>query len=121
MSDEPVPPRSAGGSGARPLDWSEMTTPTYSVTLTPSMGNFEASASETLLQASLRAKVHLPVSCRNGTCRACISRLTRGKVIYHIAWPGLSKEEKDDGFILPCVAHAASDLVVDQEAAQREA
>jgi hypothetical protein len=31
-------------------------------------------------------------------------------VTYRIDWPGLSSEEKDGGFILPCVAYPASDL-----------
>ena len=97
-----------------------MTTPAFSVTLTPANLRFDANVSETLLQAALRAKVRLPVSCRNGTCRACISKVTSGQVTYQIEWPGLSKEEKAEGFILPCVAHAASALVVHQAAAHCE-
>jgi hypothetical protein len=33
-------------------------------------------------------------------------------VTYRIEWPGLSAEEKVEGYILPCVAHAASDLTL---------
>jgi ferredoxin len=34
-------------------------------------------------------------------------------VSYTIEWPGVSREEKAEGFILPCVAIAESDLVIE--------
>jgi hypothetical protein len=43
-----------------------------------------------------------------------------GTVSYRIEWPGLTKEEKAEGLILPCVAIAETDLVIvvpDAEAA----
>lgn len=61
---------------------------------------------QTLLLAALAAGVRLPHSCRNGTCRACMSQLTQGRIRYRIEWPGLSAEEKAQGWILPCVAYA---------------
>jgi len=39
--------------------------------------------------------------------------MSAGRVRYTIEWPGLSKEEKVEGFILPCVAVAESDLVIE--------
>ena len=42
-------------------------------------------------------------------------RLISGQVSYRIEWPGLSREEKLQGFILPCVAHPNSDLVLSDE------
>ena len=39
-------------------------------------------------------------------------RLLSGSVSYRIEWPGLTKEEKAEGWILPCVATANSDLVL---------
>ena len=54
----------------------------------------------------------LSSSCRNGTCRTCICQLINGEVTYQIDWPGLSADERRDGFILPCVAYPASDLVI---------
>ncbi|EJM97506.1 2Fe-2S iron-sulfur cluster-binding protein [Herbaspirillum sp. YR522] len=70
-------------------------------------------AGRSLLQSALAAAIRLPNSCRNGTCRTCMCRMTSGSVDYQIEWPGLSKEEKRDGWILPCVAIATSDLVLD--------
>ncbi|HEU6454319.1 MAG TPA: 2Fe-2S iron-sulfur cluster-binding protein, partial [Roseateles sp.] len=51
-------------------------------------------------------------SCRNGTCRTCIARLVQGRIEHRIPWPGLSAEEKADGFVLPCVAEARSDVTL---------
>lgn len=73
---------------------------------------YTVAADEALLAAGLRAGVPMTSSCRNGTCRACIARLASGSIRYRIEWPGLSAEEKRDGFVLPCVAHATSDVVI---------
>ncbi|WP_332777456.1 2Fe-2S iron-sulfur cluster-binding protein [Polaromonas sp.] len=89
-----------------------LSTPVFQARLEPGGLRFDAPASVPLLQAAQRAGIDLPSSCRNGTCRSCICRLNSGQVTYRIKWPGLSFEEKQDGFILPCVAHAASDVVL---------
>ena len=73
---------------------------------------FAAPAAQPLLQSALQAGILLESSCRNGTCRSCICRLASGQVVYRIDWPGLSAEEKADGYILPCVAYPVSDLVM---------
>lgn len=73
---------------------------------------FAAPASQPLLQSALQAGILLESSCRNGTCRSCLCRLASGQVVYRIEWPGLSAEEKADGYILPCVAYPVSDLVI---------
>lgn len=65
-------------------------------------------AGQTLLDAALAAGVPLARSCRNGSCRACLARLAAGQVHYRIEWPGLLAEEKAAGWVLPCVALAAS-------------
>jgi ferredoxin len=87
--------------------------PVYRVTLRPSHLQFFASADETVLQAALKTGLELPSSCRNGTCRTCISRLTRGQIAYQIEWPGVSIDEKLEGYFLPCVACARSDLTME--------
>ena len=38
--------------------------------------------------------------------------LLEGQVSYEIEWPGLSAEEKRDGWILPCVAQPLGDVVL---------
>ena len=76
-------------------------------------------ADQPLMAGARAAGVELPSSCRNGTCRSCICRLVSGEVMYRIEWPGLSAEEKREGWILPCVAHPRSDVVVDVPKASR--
>jgi ferredoxin len=73
---------------------------------------FPVPAGGSLLQAAERAGIALPSSCRNGTCRTCMCRLLSGTVRYHIEWPGLLAEEKAEGWILPCIARAQSDVVL---------
>ncbi|MFJ9452357.1 2Fe-2S iron-sulfur cluster-binding protein [Herbaspirillum sp. NPDC101397] len=85
----------------------------YKVSLLPSGLEFEAGAGSSLLNAALRAQIRLPSSCRNGTCRTCLCVLKSGEISYQIDWPGLTKEEKAEGYLLPCVAVAESDLVID--------
>lgn len=67
---------------------------------------------QSLLEAALAAGIRLPRSCRNGACRACRCRLLAGEVVYRVEWPGLLAEETAEGWILPCVALAASGVVV---------
>ncbi len=73
---------------------------------------FALAEGRTVLQAAEAAGLMLPNACRNGTCRACMQRLLAGQVRYRIEWPGLLAEEKAEGWILPCAAYPASDLVL---------
>ncbi|MFT4067424.1 2Fe-2S iron-sulfur cluster-binding protein [Paraburkholderia sp.] len=74
---------------------------------------FDAPDSLTILEAAGFANLRLPRSCRNGTCRTCLCRMTAGRVRYTIEWPGVSREEKAQGYILPCVAIAETDVVIE--------
>ena len=73
---------------------------------------FAAPADQSLFAAMRQAGIDWPVSCRNGTCRTCIGRLVEGQVAYDIPWPGLSLEEKRDGYCLPCIARPLNDIVI---------
>ncbi|CAB3655445.1 MAG: 2Fe-2S iron-sulfur cluster-binding protein [Achromobacter pulmonis] len=86
--------------------------PAFPVLVQPAGLRFEADADTTLLAAAQAAGIKLPSSCRNGTCRACMCLLLAGQVAYRIEWPGLSRDEKDEGWILPCVAQARSALAL---------
>lgn len=90
----------------------------HEIRLGPDGPRFLAPADRTLLQSAHAAGLAWPSACRNGTCRHCIRYLTQGEVSYHIEWPGLLREEKAAGAILPCVAYpACSLLLVPEEAA----
>ena len=84
----------------------------FTVTVQPTEATFQIAANQTILQAAERALIYPLSSCRNGTCRTCISTLVSGSVRYNTDWPGLLAEEKEAGLLLPCCAHAQSDLVV---------
>jgi ferredoxin len=84
----------------------------FKITLAGESSHFWAEPELTILRASLRGGGGLLSSCRNGTCRACRCQLLEGEISYLIEWPGLSAEEKAEGWILPCVAQARSDLVL---------
>lgn len=93
--------------------------PTFRARIAPGGTGFAAPADQPLLAAAAQAGLELPSSCRNGTCRTCICRLLAGVVGYRIEWPGLLPEERALGFILPCVAFAESDLVLQFESSPR--
>ena len=80
--------------------------PCFTAHVKPDGRTFAAPASQPLLRSAEMAGIEkLPNSCRNGTCRTCICLMTSGSVVYRIDWPGLSIDEKREGFILPCVAY----------------
>ena len=91
----------------------------FCAVIEPKGWKFEAREGQSLLAAAQLADLVLPSSCRNGTCRTCMCHLISGQVSYLIEWPGLSTEEKADGYILPCVAYPQSDVVIDVPAATR--
>ena len=84
----------------------------FRVTLLPGGETFDCASDQPLMLAGLAAGVTLPWSCRNGTCRTCISQLLQGRIEHNIPWPGLSAEEKAEGWVLPCVACPRSDVVL---------
>ena len=73
---------------------------------------FTADSELSLFAALTHAGIAWPVSCRNGTCRTCLGHLKQGQVQYDIPWPGLSADEKLDGYCLPCIARPLSDVVL---------
>lgn len=95
-----------------PIDDTAEPAPVFRVWLSPDAAPLQAPGHQSLLQSAQAAGIELLSSCRNGTCRACIRQLESGRVAYRIDWPGLSAEEKAQGYILPCVAHPQSDLVL---------
>lgn len=86
----------------------------YQVVLHPTGTCFNAQPQQTLLQAGLEAGIDMESSCRNGTCRTCMCLMRQGRVHYQLEWPGLSAEEKAAGYILPCVAYARSDIILEE-------
>jgi len=89
--------------------------PVFTAIVTPADHTFAAPANQTLLRSAELVNtpgLQMASSCRNGTCRTCMCQLVKGEVAYRIEWPGLSRDEKRAGFILPYVAYPLSDLVI---------
>ena len=85
----------------------------YLVSIEPQGLRFYARGDVSLVQSAREAGIVLPTSCRNGTCRACLCRVVSGQARHLIEWPGLSADEKRDGFILPCVAAPKTSLLIE--------
>lgn len=68
-----------------------------------------------LLAAMQATGLALRNSCRNSVCGLCKCRLVEGEITYHWRKPrGLWDQEIAEGFILPCIAFAESDVIVDK-------
>lgn len=89
------------------------------ITLEGKQWQFDAGPETTVLAAAEQAGIRLPSSCRNGTCRTCLCQLRSGSVRYKIEWPGVSLDEKREGYFLPCVALAETDLTIVAPAASK--
>ena len=90
----------------------------FTVKVTPAGLQYDVEGDLTLLEAAEMSRIELPSSCRNGTCRTCVCRLVSGEVMYTNEWPGLSAEEKAEGYVLPCVARPTSNVVLEQSLAR---
>jgi len=88
----------------------------WTVTMGSGGPSFAAREDRPLLASAEAAGWELPSSCRNGTCRTCMQRMHSGQVRYRIEWPGVLAEERAQGWILPCVAHPAADIVLEAPA-----
>lgn len=90
--------------------------PPFTIRIVPQDWRFETTGTQTVLAAFDGAGMRVPSSCRNGTCRTCLCRMVSGQIHYRIEWPGVSPDENRDGYILPCVAVADGDLVLEVRA-----
>jgi ring-1,2-phenylacetyl-CoA epoxidase subunit PaaE len=67
----------------------------------------------TILEAAITAGADLPYACRAGVCATCRAKLVEGKVYMDQNY-SLADEEIEQGFILACQSHPASEkLVID--------
>ena len=87
--------------------------PFFTARLDPEGAQCDAWVDQPLLISLELGGLVWPSSCRNGTCRTCVGRLSQGRVRYTMEWPGLSAEEKQAGYILPCVAYPCTNLVLE--------
>lgn len=92
------------------------------VVLLPSRDAFEINASDTLLEAALRAGLAINYGCSNGNCGLCKARVISGTAqkIRHQDYV-LSDAEKNQGYLLLCAHTAVGDLEIEAEVANHPA
>lgn len=64
-----------------------------------------------ILETALDQGIDLPYSCQSGLCTACRGKALSGKVKLDEE-EGLSKSEREEGYVLTCVGHPLTDDVV---------
>ena len=90
-------------------------TPTlFTARTEPDQLQVDAWSHEPLLLSLEMGGANWPSSCRAGSCRTCIGQIESGQVRYTMEWPGLTPEEHAQGYVLPCVAHPCSNVVLRQ-------
>ena len=90
-----------------------------SVHLLPGGEEFFVDGSDTILEAGLKAGLHLDYGCASGNCGACKCRVASGKVKQ--ARPHdyvLSARERETGHILACSWTAVTDVVLEARVAR---
>jgi len=72
---------------------------------------FNVEPNRTILETALDSGIDLPYSCQSGLCTACRGKALSGKVKLDEE-EGLSKSEREEGYVLTCVGHPMTDDVV---------
>ncbi|MEW5981934.1 MAG: iron-sulfur cluster-binding domain-containing protein [Acidobacteriota bacterium] len=86
-------------------------TPTLQLHLARRNQRVTVSGHQTLLDAAEAAGVPMESLCRSGVCGTCRARLVDGDV--RCTSDALGEREREDGWILPCVSWARSDVTLD--------
>jgi CDP-4-dehydro-6-deoxyglucose reductase len=92
---------------------------TARVTVRPSGHGFSVEEGETLLEGALRSGLNMNYHCNSGSCGECRARVLEGH-------PGarlphdyvLGETARQQGMVLMCRTHAATDLVIEAREAQ---
>jgi ferredoxin-NADP reductase len=71
----------------------------------------QVSAGSTLLDLAERNEVQISYGCRQGLCGTCATRVLSGTVQMGVE-AGLTAEQKNAGYVLPCVSRAEGTVVV---------
>ncbi|SFT21795.1 2Fe-2S iron-sulfur cluster-binding protein [Paenibacillus sp. BC26] len=75
---------------------------------------FEVGNREFILDAAIRQQAKIPYSCRNGTCRTCISTVIEGNVQQHdIEDCLISPSELAANQRLVCLSTATGEVVIE--------
>jgi glycine betaine catabolism B len=87
------------------------TCPVETVVFIHSQKVCQVSAGNTLLDLAERNEVQIPYGCRQGLCGTCATRVLSGTVQMDVE-AGLTAEQKNAGYVLPCVSRAEGTVVL---------
>ena len=92
------------------------------VKVTPSGHEYLVEGRESLLEAALRAGLHLDFGCSSGNCGSCRCRVVAGRVAKlrdhdYV----LSAREREAGYVLACSCTAVTDVVIEAHEASSPA
>jgi ferredoxin-NADP reductase len=85
----------------------------YTVTFSRSGDELACGPGQTILAAAKAAGIRMPMSCTQGLCGTCKTRMVSGQVDMRHAG-GIRQREIDQGFILPCCSKPLSDVVLER-------
>ncbi len=102
---------SFGESKRSTKSWPLETRPVETVVFIHSQKVCQVSAGSTLLDLAERNEVQIPYGCRQGLCGTCATRVLSGTVQMDVE-AGLTAEQKNAGYVLPCVSRAEGTVVV---------
>lgn len=68
---------------------------------------------ELIMDALIEHGIFIKKACSNGACGICLTPLIEGEIDYTNRTPrGLSTQEKEQGFFLPCIAHCKTSIKI---------
>ena len=106
-----APVLTGAAASTRPTGLYERAAEVRRVTFATSGRASFVSASQTLLDAAEAEGIALVSSCRAGVCQTCRTRLVEGEV--DCRSDVLDPNDREAGYILPCVSWATTDCVVE--------
>ena len=88
-------------------------TDTYTVEFPEEERTLEIPANKPILEAAEEVGLDLPYQCRMGVCGVCSAKCLGDGEVEQTEAMFLSDSEKEDGYVLTCVARALSDLNIE--------
>ncbi len=112
VSADRIKQETFGGKPSVPIPDSSGDSSVAFVEFSRSGFSFEIIGDQTLLEFAETLGISIPYGCRQGQCGTCATRLLQGSVTMETE-DGLSAEQKQAGFILPCVTMLRGSISID--------